>query len=135
MASTFRLQVVTPLGMMVDNEVESCIVRTTEGDLGILKGHADYMAAVDVGQVRVKSENGYRTAAATEGFVQVSGNAVKVVVTTFEWANEIDVSRAQNAKERASADLEKAQSDERKQLAKFRLRKAKNRLRIAGEQS
>lgn len=135
MANTFHLQVVTPIGMMVDEPVESCIVRTTEGDLGILKGHANYMAAVDVGQVRVKRDGNYRTAAASDGFVQITGEAVKVVVTTFEWADEIDVPRAQNAKERATASLDGAQDNEMKNLAKFRLRKARNRLRIAGDQS
>lgn len=134
MANTFHLEVVTPEGLMVDEQVESCIVRTTEGDLGILHGHTDYMAPIEVGQIRVKRESGYQTAAVADGFVQVTGEATKVVVTTFEWSENIDVERAKAAKQRATDALETAQTPELASLAKYRLKKARNRLKVAGEQ-
>ena len=104
MANTFHLQIVTPNGLAFDGETESLIVKTTQGDVGILSGHADYFAAISVGRIRVKMDNGYRKAAVNGGFLRVTKEVTRVVATSFEWADQIDMERAQRAK----ADAEKA---------------------------
>ena len=51
--NTFHLQIVTPDGLMFDGDAEKLLVRTTEGDVGIMSGHCDYVTPVDTGEARV----------------------------------------------------------------------------------
>ena len=51
--NTFHLQIVTPDGLMFDGDAEKLLVRTTEGDVGIMSGHCDYVTPVDTGVARV----------------------------------------------------------------------------------
>ena len=69
--STFRLQIVTPDGSLFDGEAEALRVRTTEGYISIRKGHADYLAALDIGTVTVTQDGKARDAACGGGFLSV----------------------------------------------------------------
>ena len=51
--NTFHLQIVTPDGLMFDGDAEKLLVRTTEGDVGIMSGHCDYVTPVDTGMAKV----------------------------------------------------------------------------------
>ena len=61
--NTFHLQIVTPDGLMFDGDAEKLLVRTTEGDVGIMSGHCDYVTPVDTRVARVTSNGDVRTAA------------------------------------------------------------------------
>ena len=61
--NTFHLQIVTPDGLMFDGDAEKLLVRTTEGDVGIMSGHCDYVTPVDTGEARVTTNCDVRTAA------------------------------------------------------------------------
>ncbi len=122
---TFHLEIVTPDGVSFDGEAESLYVRTQTGDIGILPNHIDYVSALGMGQARVNVNGETRTAACIGGMVSVSGGEVKLVATTFEWAEEIDVARAKSAEERARRILdEKKLTDEELRLAEARLHRA-----------
>ena len=122
---TFHLQIVTPDGVSFDGEAESLYVRTQTGDIGILPNHIDYVSALGMGQAKVTVEGETRTAACIGGMVSVSGGEVKLVATTFEWSEEIDVARAKDAELRARKILEeKKLSDEELRLAEARLHRA-----------
>ena len=56
--NTFHLQIVTPDGLMFDGDAEKLLVRTTEGDVGIMSGHCDYVTPVDTGVARVTTNGG-----------------------------------------------------------------------------
>ncbi len=133
MASTFRLQIVTPSRTFYDDEVEMTIVRTTEGDLGIMKNHMLMVAPLNIGKVRIKKDGQYKDAAISEGFVQVQSDYTRIITDTAEWPEEIDVKRAEEAKERAERRLASKQSDLDKVRAEIALRKAMNRLEVANE--
>ena len=131
---TFHLEIVTPDGVSFDGEVESLYVRTQTGDIGILPNHIDYVSALGMGQARVTVNGEVRTAACIGGMVSVSGGEVKLVATTFEWSEEIDVARAKAAEARARKILEdKKLSDEELHLAEARLHRALVRQRAAGK--
>ena len=122
---TFHLQIVTPDGVSFDGEAESLYVRTQTGDIGLLPKHIDYVSALGMGQAKVTVEGETRTAACIGGMVSVSGGEVKLVATTFEWSEEIDVARAKDAELRARKILEeKKLSDEELRLAEARLHRA-----------
>ena len=128
---TFHLEIVTPDGLVFDGEAESLLVHTTEGDVEILRGHMDYIAAVDIGRARVLANGQSRTASCAGGFLSVSAGAVRLVAVTFEFAEDIDEKRALAAKERAENAIASAKDRQAKRIAEAKLMRALNRLRIA----
>lgn len=131
MASTFRLQIVTPSRTFYDDEVEMTIVKTTEGDLGVMKNHMLMVAPLSIGKVKIKKDGQFKEAAISEGFVQVESEYTRIITDSAEWPEEIDVNRAEEAKERAERRLASKNSDIDKVRAEIALRKALNRLDIA----
>lgn len=122
---TFHLEIVTPDGVSFDGEVESLNVRTQQGDIGILPNHIDYLAALGMGQARITAQGQTRRAACIGGMVSVSGGRVRLVATTFEWAEDIDYTRAKEAEARARQKLEEKQlSESELQLAEAKLKRA-----------
>ena len=129
----FHLQIATADGLLYDGPAERVIVRTTEGDVGLLKGHIDYVAALkDVSELRLTADGKTRIAAVSGGFVSVTKEITHIFATTLEWADEIDKNRAEHAKEIAEKRLqEKKQEDLDHKLAELKLKRAINRIRVA----
>ena len=128
---TFHLEIVTPDGLAFDGEAESLLVHTTEGDVEILRGHMDYVAAVDVGRARVLVDGKARKASCSGGFLSVCKGEVRLVAVTFEFAENIDEKRALAAKERAEQAIANAKDRQAKKIAEAKLMRALNRLRVA----
>ena len=125
----FDLQIVTPDGLMYDGKAQKIIVRTTEGDVGILAKHINYVAALSIGVARVFTAEGERKAACAGGMLSVTDGVVRVAASTFEWSDAIDVERAKRAKEKAEKRLaESKQSDYEHSLAEIKLKKSLARL-------
>lgn len=130
MAKTFHLQIVTPDGLLFDGQAERILVRTTEGDVGILSGHSDYVSPVATGMTRVTFGGGeVKTAACSGGFISVKRGITRLVANTFEWAEDIDVERARKAHERAEQKLKEA-SDYEEKAAEIKLKRALTRIRV-----
>ncbi len=102
---TYHLQVVTADGVCYDGEAEKLIVRTTTGDVCILARHINYVTALGMGEAQIVAEGKTRKAACIGGMLSVSNGAVKLLPTTFEWAEDIDAERAKKAEERARERL------------------------------
>ena len=131
---TYHLQIVTPDGQRFDGQAERLIVPTIDGQIGILARHINFVTALGMGPAKVVTEDGERHAACIGGMVAVTDGEVKVVATTFEWADEIDVERAKASKERAEKMLAAPDCDEKtKQYANARMKRAQVRLGIAGK--
>ncbi|MCC8169679.1 MAG: ATP synthase F1 subunit epsilon [Oscillospiraceae bacterium] len=131
--STFHLQIVTPDGLMFDGSAESILARTAEGDVGILSGHADYVTPLSTGIMRVTLEGGeVKTAACSGGLLSVKDSVTRIAADTFEWAEDIDIERAQRARERAERLIEE-KSDYEEKAAEVSLKRALVRIRAAGE--
>ena len=101
----FHLKIVTPDGLIYDGQAEELLVRTTNGDVGILARHMNYVAPLGMGRAVIVSDGQRRTAACIGGMVSVSKGEVTLVPTTFEWADKIDVARAEAAREKAEKVL------------------------------
>ncbi len=129
--SAFRLQIVTPDGSLFDGEAEALRLRTTEGYVSIRAGHADYLAVLDIGVVTVTENGTARDAACGGGFLSVEKGEVRLVATSFEYAEAIDVARAKQAEERAKARIAAAQDDKDVALARVKLARALNRIGVA----
>ena len=121
----FSLKIVTPDGVRFDGQAEELIVRTITGDMGFLAGHTNCAAPLGMGRATVVVDGQARYAACIGGMVSVVDGAVSLVPTTFEWAGDIDVARAERSYERAQTVLNNKQStDTDIMLAKARLRRA-----------
>ena len=102
---TFHLQIVTPDGQFFDGQAERVIVRTNNGDVAIMAGHANYVAVLGIGAAVVVTESERRKAACMGGMLAVTNGEVRVIATAFEWADQIDKERAKLALEKAEAKL------------------------------
>ncbi len=129
--STFHLKVLTVDRVFFEGDVERIVVRTTQGDVGILPNHVKYLAALGIGGLTIIADGKSRTAAVAGGFVDVSKEQTVILARTCEWADEIDISRAESAEERAKAKLQQKLSEHEQDIASIKLRKAINRIRIA----
>ena len=128
----FPLKIVTPDGLLFDGQAEELIVRATTGDMGFLAGHINCVAALGMGRATVIIDGKKRYAACIGGMVSVVNGEVTLVPTTFEWAEDIDLQRAESAAERAKAVIaDKDTSEENLRLAKARLMRALVRSSVA----
>ena len=124
----FQLEIVTPDGLLFEGPAKKLIVRTTEGDVGILPHHSDYLTSLSIGVAKVFTEDKVRIASCADGLLSVSEGRVRLVAATFEWAEDIDVERAKNAKERAEQKLKETESDYESRLARVKLKRARARI-------
>ena len=128
----FPLKIVTPDGPEFEGMVEELIVRTTSGDLGILAGHVNCVAPLGMGRATVVIDGVKRYAACIGGMLSVVNGQATLVPTTFEWAEDIDVSRAERSFDRAQKirhDNDASSADIK--LAEARLRRALIRKNVA----
>lgn len=130
--SSFPLKIVTPDGLIFDGEAEKLIVRTTSGDVAILARHINFVAPLGMGRAVVEFSGQRRTAACIGGMLSVVDGEVTLVPTTFEWADDIDVARAEAAYARADKVLnDSTATDTDIQLAEARLHRALVRKSVA----
>ncbi len=127
----FPLEIVTPDGLIFEGDADAILVRTADGEIEILRGHTDYFAPLGIGRARLTVGGVSRNASAAGGFISVKDGVVKLVATTFEFADEIDVERAQRAKERAEETLSRSSDGRAIDLAKLKLARAINRINVA----
>ena len=131
----FPLKIVTPDSLIYDGQAEELIVRTTSGDLGIMAGHVNCVAPLGMGKATVMIDGKKRYGACIGGILSVMNGAVTLVPTTFEWADKIDVSRAERSYQRAQDMLScKDSSGTDIKLAQARLRRALVRKSVASDQ-
>lgn len=130
--ATYHLQIVTPDRKLFDGEAEKLSMRTVGGDVCILAHHIDYAAPLGTGEARVTdAEGNTRAAACSGGMLSVSGGEVRVMATTFEWEDEIDLARAERARDNAQACLERlARTDKEYALVEAKLKRALVRMNI-----
>lgn len=130
--STFPLMILTPDGLLFEGEVQRVVVRTVTGDVAVLKNHIDYLAPLGVGEMRLLLADGKkRSIACSGGFIRVTKENTKILATTCEWSDEIDVERALKAKEKAERRLRNKINAEETKMAEFKLNRALNRIRVA----
>lgn len=130
----FRLKIVTPDGLIYDGQAEELLVRTTGGDVAILARHMNYVTPLGMGRAVVVSGGTRRTAACIGGMLSVCDGEVTLVPTTFEWADKIDLERAEAAYERADKVLHNENASQMDlKLAEAKLHRALVRKSVASE--
>lgn len=129
--ATFRLHVVTPSGTFCDEEVDLLVVKTSEGDVGIKKNHINYVAKLEIGKLEIIKGKTKQYAAITGGILLVDQEKATVLTRAAEKPEDIDVSRAQEAKSRAEETMKKYGREEIEyKIAEIKLKKALNRIDV-----
>ncbi|MCC8101789.1 MAG: ATP synthase F1 subunit epsilon [Lachnospiraceae bacterium] len=104
--SSFPLKIGTPDGLLFEGDAERVVCRTITGDLAILAGHCNYCTAIGMGEAHVVFGDGTtRYAACIGGMLSVMNGTCRVLATTWEWKEDIDKNRAEDAKRRAEERL------------------------------
>ena len=132
MRTPFRLEIVTPDRSLFSGNVDMVILRTTEGDLGILARMEMTVAPLTVGALRLFNGDEETIASCSGGFVNVEKDLVTIITDAAEWAVDIDKARAEAARSRAKARVD--QTNDKSidhSRAKIALMRAINRITIA----
>ena len=130
--TAFCVKIVTPDGLAYDGQAEEVVVRTTTGDIGIQAGHTNCVAPLGMGRAMLIIDGKPRYAACIGGMISVVNGQVNIVATTFEWADEIDFTRAEASEQRAKAVIaDKSAADAEIRLAESRLKRALVRKNVA----
>ncbi|MBC8560878.1 ATP synthase F1 subunit epsilon [Fumia xinanensis] len=131
--ANFKLRVVTPDRIFYDGEASFFSVRTTSGDVGILANHSRYVTPLVIGTLKIRTDEGERFAAIAGGFLKTGDNTATIVTSACEWADEIDVERAQQAADRAKERLQQEQSKREQDIEEIKLKTALNRISVANK--
>lgn len=107
-----QLKIVTPEKTAFEGEVSEVLLPSSEGELGILPHHANLMAKIVPGELKMKEGEKWENLAVGEGFLQMAGNTLTVMTDLATYAEDIDERAVEEAKERAEAALEQTLSDE-----------------------
>src|SRR6478752_7373195 len=136
MANTFQLEIVTPEKLVVRDVAEEMQIPGKNGYLGILPGHAPLITELAVGEISYRNQGYTHRLAVAWGFAEVLPSKVTILAETAERAEEIDVTRAQKAKDQAQQVLQSTPAgsdDEKRSHAEAAVERANARLEVAGK--
>ena len=101
----FTLKIITPDRVFYEKPVKMVEFNTVEGEIGVLPGHIPMTVIIKPGVLTITEEDNSREAALHAGFAEILQNQVTILAEIIEWPEEIDATRAQEAKERAEERL------------------------------
>lgn len=111
MSAEFRLTIITPDGVFVDERVSLLVLPAARGELGIMRGHEDLLAAIYPGELRYTARDGLKACFISNGYAHVTGQLSVVVCNAAEWPEDIDVTRAEDGIARAKLRLDDPESN------------------------
>jgi F-type H+-transporting ATPase subunit epsilon len=133
MAKELTLEIVTPEKMTFRGVVDEVTIPGTEGQFGVLKGHAALLSSVDIGELSFTQDHKKTYYAVNTGYAEVTASKVTVLVETAERFDLIDRERAKRAREQAEEKLAKlSREDAEFEKARLALLRAITRLNVAG---
>jgi len=134
MAQQIHLEVVTPAGAVVSEDVDIVNAPGYGGDFGVLANHAPFLSTIKIGMLTYEQNKERHSLMISGGFSEVSNNKITFLVESAEFGKDIDVDRAMKAKERAEKRLAQAaaQTDNFNQIrAEAALKRALARIKAS----
>jgi F-type H+-transporting ATPase subunit epsilon len=132
MAEIFKVEIITPDRVFYTGETDFLEFSTAAGDIGVYKNHIPTTTVLAPGIVSIHNGDEIKLAAVHAGFAEILNDKVTLLAEVAEWPEEIDVSRAEAARERAENRLANRTENTDIKRAEFALRKALVRIDIAG---
>ncbi|MBB6732990.1 F0F1 ATP synthase subunit epsilon [Cohnella zeiphila] len=130
--STLRLEIVTPERKVYEQDVNMVVVHGVGGQLGILPHHVPLVTPLKIAPVKAKKDNSEEFIAVHGGFMEVRKDKVVILAETAELGADIDVARAQQAKDRAEHRLSSKQDEIDHKRAELALQRAVTRIQTSG---
>lgn len=128
----FLLEIVTPYGLVVSSKVEEAYIPGSQGDFGVLPGHAPFLTSLRIGELHYRQQNEVHFVSVNHGFAEVTPTKTTVLTDTAELAGEIDLERARAAKARAEEKIRNLPKEDPAYLQEVEaLERARMRIRVA----
>ena len=102
----FRLEIIEPDGIFYTGDVEMVEYNTTEGEVGVYAGHIPMTQIIAPGILTITAGDEEKKATLLSGFVEITEDKVSILAEAAEWPDQIDVARAEAARDRAQKRLE-----------------------------
>ncbi|WP_042170216.1 F0F1 ATP synthase subunit epsilon [Paenibacillus gorillae] len=129
--STFLVEIVTPERKVYAETANMVSVTGVEGELGILPNHIPLVTALRIAPIVIKRDNKVDVIAASGGFIEVRKDKIVILAESAELATNIDINRAQSAKERAQQRLAAKRDEIDYRRAELALQRAMNRINVS----
>ena len=130
MPAKYTLEIITPERIFFRGEVQSVIIPTSDGYMSIQKMHEPMVASIVVGDMKLQIDDEWKQCTTTDGFVEVRPDETIIFSQAVEWPEEIDLRRAQEARERAEEQLRQKKSHQEYMQNQIALARAMVRLRV-----
>lgn len=130
--STLRLEVVTPERKVYEEDVNMVVVKGVAGELGILPHHIPLVTPLKIAPIKAKKGNSDEFIAVHGGFMEVRKDKVVILAEAAELGSDIDVARAEQAKERAQQRLAAKADEVDHKRAELALQRAVTRIQTFG---
>jgi F-type H+-transporting ATPase subunit epsilon len=129
-----KCEIITQERLVFDEDVDIVMVRGTEGEMAILPRHAPLVTALDFGEVKIRQATKEQAFAVGGGVLQVANNRVRILADSAEQADEIDLSRAEEARRRAEKLMAEGAPEDPAAMAALEaaIRRAELRMKVGG---
>jgi F-type H+-transporting ATPase subunit epsilon len=128
----FTMEIITPEGVVVEDDVEGVVLSSPEGSFGILRGHAPFIGGLSTGVLKYRKNGELHWVATDNGVFEMGGNRLRILADSAEQGMDINVLRAREAYNRAMQRLEQ-KHDVDHLRAELALKRSLARLRAAEE--
>lgn len=130
--SSFKLEIITPLGIKFTKDVEYISLKTTEGNMGILANHTPFVAGLHSDDIKIKINNSTEISYyISGGFLEINKEKVLIIVDEAMLPDEIDLLEAKKELEFAQKKLKKLNEDNQIIMAQKSLQDALVKVRVA----
>ncbi len=126
----FILKIITPDRLFYEGPVKMVEFDTIEGEIGVLPGHIPMTVIIKPGILTITEEEGEKRAALHAGFAEILQNQVTILAEIIEWPEEINETRANEARERAEERIREKAPGTDVARAEVALRRALTRIEV-----
>ena len=134
MASTLKLEIVTPEAKVYSEDVDMVTLPASEGEMGVYPMHVPLMTQVNAGELVVRKNGQDHFLAVGDGFVEITGDRVAIMTDMAIKAENIDEAKAEEARKRAEARLAEKLDDEEAALVSAALAHSLAQLKVKRRQ-
>ncbi|MBR0141616.1 MAG: ATP synthase F1 subunit epsilon [Ruminococcus sp.] len=131
MAKTFQLEIIATDRIFFRGECEHLVITAIDGLLGIMAGHEPLVTVLPTGELKYMVDGVWKYAAISEGFIQVMPDKAVILADSCELPEEIDIKRAEEARQRAEELMKQKQSIVEYYQTQAALNRAMNRLKVS----
>ncbi|MDE5619811.1 MAG: ATP synthase F1 subunit epsilon [Ruminococcus sp.] len=131
MAKSFHLEIIASDRIFYQGECEHLVITAIDGLIGIMHGHEPLVTSLPTGELKYMVDGKWHHAAISEGFIEVMPESSIILADSCELPEEIDIKRAEEAKERAEEKLRQKQSIMEYYHTQAALNRAMNRLKLS----